>query len=261
MTKLVGILNVTPDSFSDGGRYDTAEHAIQRIDELIACGAAGVDVGAESTRPGAVLLSPEQEWHRLAPIMEAICERAGKAFFSVDTRQAETALRCIRVFGDAAPSSLAINDVSGGRNAKLVETALKHNIRLILTHSLSVPADPAVTLPQDADALQVVYDWAEDMIRQCGKNIIIDPGIGFGKNAEQSLSLIKNIGHLKALGVEIMGGHSRKSFLSLFTDKPAAQRDPETLIISQYLVRQGVDYLRVHDVKSHYAMLKINEAL
>lgn len=261
MTKLVGILNVTPDSFSDGGHFDTVEHAVRRIDALIADGAAGVDIGAESTRPGAMLLTAEQEWHRLAPVMEAVCARADKVFFSVDTRHAETAMRCIRMFGSAAASSLLINDVTGGRNEKLLETALAHHVRLILTHSLSVPADPAVILPQDADPVQVVHDWAAGLIERFGKGIIIDPGIGFGKDAAQSLSLIKGVARLQSLGAPIMVGHSRKSFLSLFTDKQAAQRDPETLAVSHYLAQQGVDYLRVHDVKSHHAMLKIREAL
>ena len=274
MTKLVGIVNVTPDSFSDGGAYQANE----KIAELIKYGADIIDIGAESTRPNAVLLSPEEEWQRLEPVIKnidfasysnealgqlseatsdqvgaqpALCMNAIKnPCWSFDTRHIETAQKLIA----SSKSQIFINDISC--NEKMYELAQEYGCKVIFTHTLSIPANPKITLPENVDAVEELYNWAARLLEK-HPNIIIDVGIGFGKTAQQSLSIIKNISRIKSLGAEIMVGHSRKSFLSLFCHKPAKERDPETLVISSYLIGQKVDYLRVHDVRSHASLLKI----
>jgi dihydropteroate synthase len=258
MTEIVGIINATPDSFSDDGL--DADRVKSRIDALIKDGAAIIDIGAESTRPGATPVSAEEEWERLAPIAEVLGKKS-EVIFSIDTRRAAVARKALeKGFG-------WVNDVSGGADAQMFELAAETGARLVLMHALSIPADPLKTLDADADPVAEVFAWGESALRHAEKQgvkrsqIVFDPGIGFGKTARQSLALIRNIARFKALGVALMVGHSRKSFLSFFTDRKAADRDPETLTVSCFLAAQQVDYLRVHDVKSHAAMLKVMAAL
>lgn len=256
MTQLIGILNLTPDSFSGDGLRHSATDAVRHMDQLIHDGAWGIDIGAESTRPGATLLSCEEEWKRFKPVMDAVKERAGKVRFSIDTRHVETAERFLNHIGKHNASSIWINDVSGGADKRLYDLAERYGAGLIVMHSLTVPADPKITLPADTDAVETICQWAAETIMKLGRNIIIDPGIGFGKTAQQSLEILIRIARVQSLGTPVLIGHSRKSFLSLFTDRKASERDPETLFFSGYLARQEVDYLRVHDVKNHTEMLK-----
>ena len=260
MTALVGILNLTPDSFSGDGTLAPA-NALARIDAMIADGAQVIDIGAESTRPNAVPLPSEEEWRRLKPVVEALGSRYGKVQFSIDTRNADVAANAL------GAGFRWINDVSGAGDPAMLALAKKMGCMLVLMHSLSIPASPAHTLPADTDPVEAVLGWARSILKRADgqgldlSHVVLDPGIGFGKTASQSLALIKDIARLKAQGSPVLVGHSRKSFLSLFTDKPSAARDPETLAVSCFLAGQGVDYLRVHDVKSHAAMLRIREAL
>ncbi len=260
MTQLVGILNLTPDSFSGDG-MQSADNALTHVDAMIADGAHIIDIGAESTRPGAPWVSQEEEWRRLHPVLSALGDRLKKVQFSVDTRHASTAQRAITL------GVRYINDVSGAHEPDMLAAVCEQDCTLIAMHSVTVPADPRRTIAPEDDPVEVVMQWADTLLARCEKagippaRVVIDPGIGFGKTAEQSLLLIKNISRLKALGTPVMIGHSRKSFLSMFTDRKAADRDPETLAISYYLASQGVEYLRVHDVKSHAAMLRIQAVL
>ncbi len=259
MTKLVGILNLTPDSFSGDGVAALPQSAEERMDAMIADGADVIDIGAESTRPGAVLLSPAEEWKRFEPVMEAVAARTSTVSFSIDTRHPETARKFLKCFKNT--ESVFLNDVSGGKDSGMFNLAKEYNTKLVLMHSLTAPADPKITLANDVNAIEVIYEWAAKLVEEHEGNIIIDPGIGFGKTPVQSLMIIKNIARLKSLGAPLMVGHSRKSFMSLFTSKKADERDPETVLISDYLVEQGVDYLRVHDIKSHASLLRIRKML
>lgn len=260
-TTILGILNLTPDSFSGDGMQYSSQKAIEKLDRFIADGAGGIDIGAESTRPGATLLSPDEEWARLEPVIKEAAARIDKVQFSIDTRHSETAKRFLHSFPKPKASSLYLNDVSSHKSDTMINLVKEYGANLIMMHSLTVPADPKTTIPGNENAVETVFDWAQELIKNYGKDIIIDPGIGFGKTAEQSFAILKNISWLQSLGARVMVGHSRKSFLSLFTDKKAEERDPETLLLSHYLAVKKVDYLRVHDVKSHVSMLKIKEAL
>jgi dihydropteroate synthase len=261
MTQLLGIINLTPDSCSEDGLYGVPTIALHRIDTMIAAGAAVIDIGAESTRPGAIAISPQEEWDRLAPVLGHLGERLQKAQFSLDTRHSETAEKALKL------GFHWINDVTGGRDPKMIEVIRKSNCNYVVMHALSVPVIPSETLDPQADAVKVVLNWANQLITRLEKSgieksrLVIDPGIGFGKTIEQSFALVKNISQFKKLGVPLLVGHSRKSFLTLFTEKPYALRDPETLAFSYYLAEQEVDYLRVHDLESHATLLKIHNNL
>ncbi len=241
--KLVGIINVTPDSFSDGGENILPQAAIANIKRLIAEGADIIDIGAESTRPNATAISQEEEWRRIEPVFAGL----GKISvpISIDTRYAGTAKKALLL------GASWINDVSGFANPEIIEAVRNSNCKLVVMHSLSVPADKNIILPLGYDPVQLLLDWAKERFAELGRagisrdRIIFDPGIGFGKSAEQSLVIIKNVARFKELGVSILIGHSRKSFMGKETG------DDATIEISQFLAENSVDYLRVHNVRRH----------
>ena len=244
-TKIVGILNITPDSFADGGKYNSIQTAIDHARQMFEEGADIVDIGAESTRPDATPLSHEEEWERIQPILEDVVKLG---MISIDTYHHETAKRAIEL------GVSWINDVSGCEDPQMIEAIKQSNAKIVVMHNLGIPADKSVTLPDDEDCVGLIFDWAKDKIDELGKaginknRIIFDPGIGFGKTAEQSFLVIQEINRFKELNVEILVGHSEKSFLTLFTDRPAGQRQNETRTFSAFLANQDIDYVRVHDV-------------
>lgn len=255
MAEIVGILNVTPDSFSDGGAFFSPDAAIHAMAEMAEQGAGVIDIGAESTRPGATPITPEEEWKRLEPVLAAL-RHFPKVKFSIDTRHAETVHHALKA------GVHWINDVSGFSDAMMIEAVKDSNCRIVLMHSLSVPANKSVTLPDSVDMAEELYNWAKSKLFQLERSgiaptrLIFDPGIGFGKTSAQSLAIVRDIAKLKSLGVPVMVGHSRKSFLANFGD-----RDKATLAVSQQLAAQGVDFLRVHDVASHRQMLDMMKAM
>ena len=256
MMKLMGILNVTPDSFSDGGQITTQAQAQRRIEQMIADGADIIDIGAESTRPGAVAVSPAEERARLAPVLELIGDYARQVKFSLDTRRAETARLGIE------RGCTIINDVSGGADPALVALAAHSGATLVMMHSLGIPADPARTLPEGADPVASILKWGGDLLARLEhlgigrERVYLDPGLGFGKTAQQSGQIVERIAELKALGAPVLVGHSRKSFLSVISGQPdPTWRDAQTLALSFYFRMQGVDCIRVHDVANHRIML------
>lgn len=251
-------MNLTPDSFSDGGDYATPIAVRTRAELMIAQGAKVIDVGAESTRPGAVPLDAQAEWQRIAPVLAELqaCMRMHDVQWSIDTYHADTAKRAL----DAGFHWL--NDVNGFNDAQMVRLAKERRCTLVAMHSLGVPADPKRTIPEEADAVAHLLGWARGTIARlegegiARERIIIDPGIGFGKTARQSMEIVKRCAELKVLNVPLFIGHSRKSFLNLLGNAPAAGRDALTLEVSAGLLRQGVDYIRVHDVAGHAALLQ-----
>lgn len=252
MSKLVGILNITPDSFSDGGRYALADAALRRYAELAAEGADIVDLGAESTRPGAAAISAEEEWARLEPVLSALDFRVP---VSVDTRHASVAEKALRM------GAAILNDQSGlgdpAMGALLAET--QHPI--VVMHAMTLPVDPTVRWEKHIDPVEAILRWKESVTERAAKHgiaperLIYDPGIGFGKWPEQSLALINRAPELLKSGGKWLYGHSRKSFLTLLTDASPEGRDRWTCTLSQWLAHCGVDYLRVHDVKGHRACM------
>lgn len=247
-TRIVGIVNLTPDSFSDGGKYMGADAAIAHMETLIEQGVDVLDIGAESTRPGARSLDPVEEWERLQPVLAVAKSRFGITPVSVDTRNAATAARAIDAGVDW------INDVNGGKDPQMLAVLSKASCRYVVMHSLSVPADPKVVLPEGVDAATTVHSWAEQRLQELydagipPERVILDPGIGFGKTAEQSWNILRGLPNLMDLPSPLLIGHSRKSFFKTVTERDASERDMETHMVSAWLARHGVPYLRVHDV-------------
>jgi len=253
--ELVGIVNVTPDSFSDGGLFQDSISAFRRIRELIDEGASVIDIGAESTRPGAHSIGPKDEWSRLEPILKEVKKGLTAEYpwvkWSVDTRYAETAAK----LGEYGVTWL--NDVSGGENSQMVETCKSHGGDVVFMHQLGLPADPRQVIPSEEDPVEFLLKWAHERIayfeswKVDRQRLVFDPGIGFGKTADQSIEILSRLNEFRVLGSRILVGHSRKSFLKLISKQDPKNRDLETQIVSCNLVSRGVDYLRVHDVKGN----------
>lgn len=253
MTKLLAIANLTPDSFSDGGRAMAAP--LDTIRRLMDDGADGVDIGAESTRPGARPLDAAAEWERLKPVLAdavTLCHTRG-VIVSLDTRHAQTARKALDCGVDW------INDVGGFRDPAMIEAVCDSPCKLVVMHAASIPADPSEALPADADSIEYLANFFRHRLDELSQHgissdrTLCDPGIGFGKSKPQSLELT---GRMKELAeFTRLVGHSRKSFLTLFTDKPAAERDDLTLAFSAMLVQQKVEWLRVHNVARHRTLL------
>ncbi len=261
--RLAGIVNVTPDSFSDGGMFVTPQDAVDRVETLFTQGASVVDIGAESTRPNATLLEHEEEWLRLEPVLTALHRQIPHRMdrISVDTRHYQTALHALNL------SVGWINDVTGFSDPRMIEAVRHSRCTLVVMHSLGVPANPQVTLPADHDVVQTVLGWMRAKHTQleaagiASSRMMFDPGIGFGKTSAQSLEIVRRAAEFKAIGTRVLFGHSRKSFLKSFASGDPADRDVLTAITSLYLAAQGVDYVRVHNVEANQAALRYWDTL
>ncbi len=249
---LVGILNITPDSFSDGGKFVTLPNALAQAEKLVREGAEVLDIGAESTRPGATPILPETEWALLKPVLTTLKEQckqwAFKPKISIDTRHAIVAERAMQLGIDW------INDVSGFIDPNMRALVAGSSVKCVVMHNLGVPAQKNVVLASYPNICEQIIDWTEqrfDELLDAGvdaNQFIFDMGIGFGKTSQQSIFLLKNIEQFRRLNCPLLVGHSRKSFLSLITEKAFPDRDFETAIVSYQLAVQGVDFLRVHNV-------------
>lgn len=245
-TKIVGILNVTPDSFSDGGLYNEPQIAIKKLVELFEDGADMVDIGAESTRPNSVAVSSEEQIKRLKPVLEFIQkEFNGKLPISVDTRSSDVADFALNLGVNI------INDVSGAEyDPKILNVVSKYNAGIILQHSKGTPnSEPVYTnlIDEIFSDLKNKIDYA----KEAGiNNIIIDPGIGFGKSRLDNLKILDSIDDFYGLNCPVMIGISRKRILGVPTSE-ISLKDALTLAYSYPLIEKKVDFLRVHNVKMH----------
>ena len=253
----MGIVNVTPDSFSDGGRFTDWSRIEPHVEAMIEAGAHIIDVGGESTRPGATEVDPELEWSRVAPVLERLVERmAGdrlRPLLSLDTRHAEVAAKGLELGLDI------VNDVSGLTSPEMIALARDADCDWVAMHHVTIPADPRTTLPGDEDPFDAVEAWLLERMEAWDaggldlERIIFDPGIGFGKNRLQSLRLLRRAGEFRRHGLRVLVGHSRKSFMKSFMGQDEHARDLATIGASLHLCAQGVDIIRVHDVPGHLA--------
>lgn len=251
-TKLAGILNITPDSFSDGGKYLEPKDAERHLIQLIEDGADIIDIGAESTKPGAAGTEPDEQINRLKPVLTFIQRENIKTPISIDTRSS--------VVADFVLNNGAsiINDVSGfDYDIKIAETAAKYGATVIIQHSKGTPQDMQKN-PEYKNVIEEIFfslknktEYAESIGI---KNIIIDPGIGFGKTKENNFEILNRAEEFYSLGYPVMIGVSRKSLLGIKEDNNDL-KDSLSLAISYPLIQKGVDYLRVHNVKLHKALL------
>lgn len=246
-SRIVGIVNVTPDSFSDGGRDVAA--TLAHMERLAEEGADVLDIGAESTRPGAKLITPEEEWQRLEPVLCEARKRLPDIQLSVDTRHAETAKRAL---GEGVDW---INDVSVTPDDAMLKVIAHTTCKYVVMHALSVPPSKEHMLPEGVDVAQVMLAWSERTLERLahagitGDRVILDPGIGFGKTPDQTWDLLRKLPIIqKHFTLTWLYGHSRKSFFGTVGDGSAAARDMETHMVSAYLAAHNIAYLRVHDV-------------
>ncbi len=251
---LVGVLNVTPDSFSDGGRFTTPKGEIDVAAAvaaglaLAAAGAHVIDVGGESTRPGAREVDEREEIARTVPVLEALA-KATATPLSIDTRKGRVAEAAI------AAGATVVNDVSGlGHDAGVARVAARAGATLVLGHLRGEPATMQDAVAFDDCLAEVERELGESVAVACragvGRDrIVVDPGIGFGKRLPHNLELLANAGRLRArLGLPLLVGPSRKSFLGEITGDPPGERDHATLAACAIAVFAGADALRVHDV-------------
>ncbi|MFN0199126.1 MAG: dihydropteroate synthase [Planctomycetaceae bacterium] len=247
---LMGIVNVTPDSFSDGGLYTRFDQAVQHALSLVEQGAAIIDVGGESTRPGADPVSTADEIERVIPVIEELSKRTTVPI-SIDTYKAEVARQAI------AAGAQIVNDISGLTfDPEMLPVCRDSNAGVICMHIQGTPQ----TMQQNPHYENVVEEIAEffqqrlDVMTNAGipaERIVLDPGIGFGKTAENNLEILSHIARFHELGRPVLIGHSRKGFLGQVLNRKAVDRTFGSVGISIGLAEQGVDILRVHDVAAH----------
>lgn len=250
----MGILNVTPDSFSDGGRFAGLEAAVAQAGRMAAEGADIIDIGGESTRPGYEPVDAETELARVLPVLETIIPAIGVPV-SIDTRKAEVARAALK-----AGASL-INDVWGlQRDPGLAELAAETGVETIAMHNRD-DIDPAIDIVDD---MLRFFEGTIGIARRAGireDRLILDPGIGFGKTLEQNLQAVKHIGAIRALGFPVLLGVSRKSSIGRITGREVGDRLAGTIAMNAWALRDGVDIIRVHDVAAHVDARAIIEAL
>jgi len=248
-TLIMGILNVSPDSFYDGGRYDEPEKAVERAKQMVSCGADIIDVGGESTRPGSDPVSLKEELNRTIPVIEAISSEIDVPI-SIDTYKSEVAEKAIQ-----AGASI-INDISGlGFDEKMAEVAAEYDVPVVIMHIRGTPGDMQKN-PHYDDVISDILAFFRDRIKFAidsgidENKIIIDPGIGFGKTVEHNLEIIKKLREFKILGKPILIGTSRKSFIGFTLEQEnPGDRLEGTLATVAASVMNGADIVRVHDVK------------
>lgn len=248
---IMGVLNITPDSFSDGGAYADVEQAVAAGLKMIQQGADIIDIGGESTRPGAVRVGREEQMSRVVPVIEALAQRSG-AVLSVDTTLAAVAQAAV-----AAGASI-INDVSAGReDGDMLALAAELGTGLILMHMQGTPASMQ-DHPTYSDVVREVCWFCQQRAQEAisagvdPSSIVLDPGIGFGKTTEHNMQLLAHLDRLIALGYPVALGTSRKRFLGQITGlhRPA-DRDLATAVTTALGVRAGVKIFRVHDVPAN----------
>lgn len=264
-TYVMGILNITPDSFSDGGKFNQMDKALKHVEEMLAEGMDIVDIGGESTRPGYTLLSDEEEIERIVPVIEAV-KKNFDVPVSLDTYKAKVAQAGIRAGADL------INDIWGLRyekewngktddscQSKMAEVIAKAGVPCCLMHNRKQPDYTNYMKDVMADLKETI-----EVAKRAGiaeDKIILDPGVGFGKTYENNLEIINSLEKLRELGYPVLLGTSRKSVIGLTLDLPAAERVEGTLVTTVFGVWKGCFFVRVHDIKENVRAIKMAEAI
>ncbi|MEE9453491.1 MAG: dihydropteroate synthase [Paracoccaceae bacterium] len=260
--KIMGILNTTPDSFSDGGQNYKFQDAITQAKMMIAEGADILDIGGESTRPGADIIPSDIETSRTTPVITTLRETGITLPISIDTRKADVARSAI------ANGANMLNDVTAlSYDPDSLHLAARHRVPVVLMHAAGDPKTMQDS-PEYSDVLLDVYDYLVARIKVCiaaeipRRNIIIDPGIGFGKTLTHNLALLRGISLFHTLGCPILLGASRKSLIGTLGHAPnPADRLPGSLAIALYALNQGVQMLRVHDIAETKQAIRLWAAL
>ena len=259
---LMGILNVTEDSFSDGAQFLDRELAIKHTEVMIAEGAEIIDIGAESTRPGSLPVPAEIQEQRIIPILSSLKEKYPEVTFSVDTQEATVAEKAIEL------GASIINDISALRTDPALAELLSANpeVKVILMHMQGTPHTMQIN-PVYQDVLVEIKDFFQERIDFClakgilRENIMLDPGIGFGKNLEHNLTILGNLRTFKEFGLPLVVGASRKSFIDKISPSSPAQRIGGCLAAAFVSAYEEIDILRVHDVLLHRQFFAVLTAI
>lgn len=250
---VMGILNVTPDSFSDGGKFCGTDRALRQVEQMIADGADLIDVGGESTRPGYTKISGEEEIERVVPVITCIRQRFDIPI-SIDTYKSRVAEEALAAGADL------INDIWGFRyDERMAALAAEHDVAVCLMHNreTAVYVDFMNDVKEDLRACLAIakkYGVKEE-------RIILDPGIGFGKTYEQNLEMMNRLDELCSMGYPVLLGASRKSMIGLALDLPVTEREEGTIATSVIGAMKGCDFIRVHDVRANVRALRMTEAI
>jgi dihydropteroate synthase len=262
-TYLMGILNVTPDSFSDGGDFFTPEAALNQAKSLISAGADIIDIGGQSTKPGAEEISLDEELNRVVPIVTALRQNTQITVpISIDTTRSTVAKAAITAGADV------INDISGATfDSNMLNVAAELNVPIILMHIRGNP-QTMQQLTNYQDLIGEIYQFLADRIEAAklagidASKIIIDPGIGFAKTYEQNITILQQLSIFRSLGCPILVGPSRKSFIGKILDRPdPKQRVWGTAAACCAAIAHGADILRIHDVSEMYDVCRVADAI
>jgi dihydropteroate synthase len=252
---LMGVLNVTPDSFSDGGKYFEPQRALQQARQLVADGADILDIGAESTRPygGAEPVSPQEELHRLAPVVPAVLGLGVPV--SIDTMKAQVAAWAID------SGAAIVNDVWGlQRDPDMARVVAERGVPIVIMHN-RLAADPAIDIMADIAAFFSRSLAIADRAGIARDHIVLDPGIGFGKTPEQSMTAIARLGELKSFGLPILVGASRKRFIDSVSPAPPDRRIGGSIASHLLAASNGAAIIRTHDVAETLQALRVDAAI
>ncbi len=258
--KIMGILNVTPDSFSDGGQFDSTASACSQAEALVVSGADIIDIGGESTRPFAKPVTVREELNRVIPAISAI-RSAFSIPLSIDTTKAEVARQAL------AAGANIINDISALRkDPAMLPLVQETSVPVIMMHMQGTPGDMQVN-PQYDDVIDDIITFFKERLAWLQENgvalhrITLDPGIGFGKSLNHNLSILKHLAAFKALGCPLLLGHSRKGFIGDITGLQVEDRDLPTAVVSALSCAAKVDIIRVHNVAATYQALQMTTAI
>lgn len=253
-TLVMGILNVTPDSFSDGGSYIDIDMAVERAREMAAQGADIIDIGAESTRPGAEKVPADDELQRLIPVVRRLAAEID-APISVDTYKSEVAEQALLA------GAHMINDVWGLQyDAKMAQVAAKYAVPVVVMHNQTNSEYAGDILAEIKRFLRKSLAIAE-AAGVLAENLIVDPGLGFGKTADHNIEIMSRLGELNELGCPVLLGASRKSMIGKILDVPPEQRVEGTIATTVLGIVQGIDIVRVHDVQENLRAAKVTDAI
>lgn len=253
-TYIMGILNITPDSFSDGGNYLDMNNAIKHAKKMIDDGADIIDIGGESTRPGSIEVTAKDELNRVLPVVENLVKELD-VLISVDTYKADVAEKVLQA------GAHIINDIWGLQKDKnMAEVIAKFDVPVVIMHNQN-------GTEYDIDIMQSITEFFEksiDIALKAGikkEKIILDPGIGFGKTPEQNIHVMSRLEELNKLGYPILLGTSRKSMIGKILDLPSNERVEGTLSTSVIGIMKGIDIIRVHDIKENLRTVKVADAI
>lgn len=256
---IMGVVNVTPDSFSDGGLYLEANNAVRRAESMVAEGAAIIDIGGESSRPGAEPITLQEELDRVVPVVEAVAA-AVPIPISIDTSKPEVMQAAVQA------GAGVINDIRALRGDGAVQQAAELQVPVCVMHMLGEPRTMQLR-PQYEDVVNEVKLFLEERKLACmnagldGAQVIIDPGFGFGKTAEHNLELLRSLRSMASLNSPIMVGLSRKAMIGKLLNLPVERRKHASVALALVAVQNGANIVRVHDVRATYEAVRMYEAV